>query len=212
MLKPYAPSSEVHSRPSSSSSYQLGLEHYFGFNSKAPNFTLAFEHFLDSATSLTDYNGQESQNDRMHSMIMLSKCYLLAHGVAESEDEGLNWLVKAANGDDCPAVSNAKNDLAMLIIGNIKSQNPDAVREYCESMREEEEQATFVQSAVGSFDDENDDHYSCADAVKLLIEAAEGGYPAARTNLGSIYEEAGDLEQAHSWYVNGILLLLCSYA
>lgn len=189
----------------SSSSYQLGLEHYFGFNSKAPNFTLAFEYFLDSATSVTNTNlDEDSKNDHIYSMIMLSKCYLLAYGVAESEEEGLTWLVKAANGDsDCLAVSNAKNDLAMLIIGNIKSQNPDAIREYCESMREEDEQATmFVQPACNSDadnDDENDDHYSCADAVKLLIEAADGGYPAARTNLGSIYEEAGDLEQAHSW-------------
>lgn len=202
MYKHNVSSSEVEFNPSSNS-YQLGLEHYFGFNSKPPNFTLAFEYFLDSATSLlTDTKDEKSKNDHIYSMIMLSKCYLLAHGVAECEEEGLTWLVKAANGDnDCMAVSNAKNDLAMLIIGNIKSQNPDAVREYCESMREEDEQATTFVQPVNSDanDDENDDHYSCADAVKLLIEAADGGYPAARTNLGSIYEEAGDLEQAHSW-------------
>ena len=235
--------------------YQEGLYFYYGLNGRPKNYSSAFTNFLEAA-----------KLEENNAIIMLSRCYMKGEGVDQDEDLGLEWLGRAANSGRC---SEAVNEMAMLIINNIKEQNPRAVKEYCDTIianeglerfdGEGDDQAgsaydvdpvasgsvlgqrsrrsTAADSGAQSqrpFDqqgseggggggflhnfydshpnvaesiedralgeDEEEDHYGVDDAIKLLICAAEEGSVDAKSNLGSIYEEAGDLEQAASWY------------
>lgn len=44
-----------------------------------------------------------------------------------------------------------------------------------------------------------DAHNELQYAIRLLLEAASAGFIVAKTNLGTIYEEIGDMDHATKW-------------
>lgn len=164
--------------------YQLGLSHMYGLEGRPVNYTVAVQYFEHAAA-----------NGNTEAMAMLAKCYLHGHGVEQSESTGMEWLTQAANSKVCP---HAKNELAMLIIANLRERHSSCVRDYCAKLLEGET-STSRQRNGGSEEGEGDGSYGVEHAIKLLLEAASDGCVDAKSNLGSIYEEAGDIEQAASW-------------
>lgn len=115
------------------SNHQIGLQYYFGIDGKSRNYTLATDYFKKEASAAT------TTDESIYSMIMLSKCYLQGLGINEDEEQGLMWLVKAANSSCGLSTAYAKNDLGMLILNNIKTQNPDEVKSYCQLLQSDSE-------------------------------------------------------------------------
>lgn len=191
--------------------YQLGISHMYGLDGRPVNYTVAAQYFEHAAS-----------NGNTEAMTLLSKCYLNGHGVEQNESKGMEWLVQAANSKVCP---HAKNELAMLIIANLREGYPSCVIDYCASLLEGEThtsrrrfenqvamnsnggvgrgagQASTAPAAAGPEGQGHGkgDYYGVEEAIKLLLDAASDGCVDAKSNLGSLYEEAGDLEQAASW-------------
>jgi TPR repeat protein len=152
----------------------------YGLNGKPMNYYLAFTSFQRAAA------GGNSD-----AMLMVAKAYLNGQGVLKDELQGLHWLAKACNSKKCP---HAKNELATIIITNLKDQNPRCVVDFCESLLLEGQGATGIRNS-----DSTNGSYGVEDAIKLLLDAASDGCVDAKNSLGAIYEEAGDLEQAETW-------------
>lgn len=171
--------------------YQLGLAHLHGLEGRPVNHAAAVDCFQQAA-----------EVGNTEAMVCLARCYIQGQGVDRSEQKGVEWLVRAANSNVCP---HAQNELAMLIINNLKESNPFCVKEYCatlvddssvvRSLRRSQQQHTAPTTAGHRSGDE----YGVEDAIKLLLSAASEGCADAKSSLGAVYEEAGDLEQAASW-------------
>jgi hypothetical protein len=169
--------------------YQLGLTHFHGLEGRPVNYIAAVECFQQAASE-----------GNTEAMLILAKCYLQGQGVDKSELKGLEWLASAANSNVCP---HAQNELAMLIIANIKLSNPLCVKEYCASLLDDSSVARSVRRGQADSAQRSNgrNEYGVEDAIKLLLSAASEGCVEAKCNLGAAYEEAGDLEQAAVWCV-----------
>eukprot|EP01038_Epipyxis_sp_PR26KG_P005941 gene5941-8189_t len=200
--------------------FYTGIAYYYGICGKPKNYAWAFEKFLNCAE--LDYG---------EAMVMVGKSYINGHGVDIDSKLGLEWLERAANMSSCHT---AKNEIAMLIINNLKAINPNIIIECFDvsngitshyntanrmSLNSNHQIPLMIRSLANEYeekDDDNDDNtrgYSVNDeddeinpehdvqfAIKLLLEASEAGNIDAKVNLGKIYEEIGDNEQAAKWY------------
>ena len=166
--------------------YQLGLAHLYGLEGKPINHAAAVECFKKAA----DQGNTEA-------MLCLARCYLNGQGTLRNEQKGLEWIVKSANSNICP---HAQNELAMLIITNIKESNPMCVKEYCATLIDDNSVARSLRRGQGdAYVPRDSNEYGVEDAIKLLLSAASEGCADAKSSLGAVYEEAGDLEQAAVW-------------
>ena len=171
--------------------YQLGIAYMYGLEGKCINHAKAFDSFKNA-----------SEKGNIEAMLCLSQCYLHGKGVDKSESKGLEWLAKAANSGICPK---AQNDLAMLIINNIKERNPNCIIEYCASLIDECSIRPNNNTTTGTNTNNNtssttgSNEYTVEDAIKLLLAAALEGSVEAKCSLGAVYEEAGDIDQAADW-------------
>jgi hypothetical protein len=168
--------------------YQLGLAHFHGLEGRPVNYIAAVECFQQAAAE-----------GNTEAMLSLAKCYLHGQGVDKSELRGLEWLANAANSNVCP---HAQNELALLIIANIKLTNPLCVKEYCASLLDDSSVARSLRrgQAESAHNGNGRNEYGVEYAIKLLLSAASEGCVEAKSSLGAVYEEAGDLEQAAVWY------------
>jgi TPR repeat protein len=167
--------------------YQLGLAHLHGLEGRPVNHAAAVDCFRQAA-----------EVGNTEAMVCLAKSYIQGHGADKNEQKGLEWLVRAANSNVCP---HAQNELALLIIANLKDSNPLCVKEYCASLIDDSSVARSLrrgQSASGAGVGRGD-QYGVEDAIKLLLSAASEGCADAKSSLGAVYEEAGDIEQAATW-------------
>lgn len=176
--------------------YQLGVTHMYGLDGKSQNYIIAVDNFQEAA--------DQGNTD---AMVMLARCHLQGHGVDRNESMGFEWLTKAANSRMCP---HAKDELAMLIIRNLREVTPSCIKDYCASLLGDDVSTVRSQirnnntssrsvSFKSATEEEDCTTYGVEDAIKLLLSAAADGCVEAKSNLGSIYEEAGDLEQAATW-------------
>lgn len=202
----------------SSEIYRIGLSYYYGINGKPMNYTFAFEKFVQAA----EYGDEDA-------MIFAATCYLKGHGVEEHYDSGLHWLGRAAISGRCPQAKTeiakliieqvkSENPDAILDSLNPTSQHENVMktpktRSSGQSLRASSATSRFsvVSGESGgdqqsTYRDEDEDgmggqeEQDIQHAMKLLLEAATEGHVEAKTVLGTVYEEAGDLEQAAKWY------------
>jgi hypothetical protein len=198
----------------SSEIYRAGLNYYYGIHGKPMNYTFAFEKFIQAA----EYGDEDA-------MFFAAICYLKGHGVDDNYDTALHWLERASSTGRCPQ---AKTEIAKLIIEQIKKESESAIADslhptsqYQNVMKSPRTSRQSLRASISRFsvasgeggeqqgtyrDEDGDEDYAEQDeqdiqyAMKLLLEAATEGHVEAKTVLGTVYEEAGDLEQGAKWY------------
>lgn len=205
----------------SSEIYRIGLSYYYGINGKPMNYTFAFEKFVQAAEYgeedamlfaavcyLKGHGVEEHYDTGLHWLgraASTGRC-------PQAKTEIAKLIIEQIKSENADAIVDALNPSSQ----HENVMKTPKTRASGQSLRASSATSRFsiVSGESGgdqqsTYRDEDDDgtgamggqeEQDIQHAMKLLLEAATEGHVEAKTVLGTVYEEAGDLEQAAKWY------------
>jgi TPR repeat protein len=163
-------------------------------------------------------------------MVMIATCYFKGCGVEQSEDTAVGWLDKAARSGTCPdagyelachLLARLKRDNPQRLqqyyssgaspgsapspvpSSSSSAASPTPGGEGASSPLSPQTDASGRALSLALDDGDVQELQASEDvqrAVKLLLDAAAAGHARAKSRLGEVYEDFGDLQQAARWY------------